>query len=113
MGKLRGRWIGLLAPALYHLRRRYPFSWMLCTIYAAGILRFEAANFAHFPLLEGRATEISTGYVSFPEQPAMLRVARMGASAATLYIEDDAETGRPAGGPTVLERRLIIFARYR
>ncbi len=77
-----------------------------------GFSRFEAANLCHFPLLEGRATEISTGYRLFSlNSQAMLVWREMGASAATLYIEDDAENlGDLLAADLSMERRVIIYA---
>lgn len=77
-----------------------------------GFSCFEASNLCHFPLLEGRAPEISTGYRLFSlNSQAMLMWREMGASAATLYIEDDRENlGDLLAADLSMERRVIIFA---
>ena len=68
-----------------------------------GFRRFEAANLSHFPLLreveadagsasKGAPLEISTDYRLFSlNTQALLSWQELGASAATLYIEDDAD----------------------
>ncbi len=61
-----------------------------------GFRRFEAANLGHFPLLRevapSVAPEVSTDYRLFSlNTQALISWRELGASAATLYIEDDAE----------------------
>jgi U32 family peptidase len=57
-----------------------------------GFRRFEAANLGHFQLLDGLDVEITTDYRLFSlNSQALLTWRELGAGAATLYIEDDAE----------------------
>lgn len=114
MGKLRGRldrvvWrlpfiifeedIPFYRDAVDHLSRQ-------------GFTRFEASNLSHFPLLKGLAPEISTDYRLFSlNSQALLLWRELGASAATLYIEDDAENlSHLLAADLSLERRIVIFA---
>jgi putative protease len=77
-----------------------------------GFTRFEASNLSHFPLLTNRATEVSTDYRLFSlNSQAILLWRELGASAATLYIEDDAENlGDLLAADLSMERRMVIFA---
>ncbi len=77
-----------------------------------GFTRFEASNLSHFPLLANRAAEVSTDYRLFSlNSQALLLWRDLGASAATLYIEDDAENlGDLLAADLSLERRVVIFA---
>jgi putative protease len=69
-------------------------NWLL----ESGFNRFEAANIAHFRIIReqvdktGKPAEISTDYRLFSLNTlALLEWKNLGASASTLYIEDDAE----------------------
>lgn len=78
----------------------------------AGFRRFEAANLAHFPLLAGLDVEIATDYRLFSlNSQALLSWQELGATAATLYVEDDADnlaallaTELPIG------KRVLVYA---
>ncbi|HEY6838625.1 MAG TPA: DUF3656 domain-containing protein, partial [Geobacteraceae bacterium] len=69
----------------------------LTAIVSYGFRRFEAANLSHFPLLrqnevQGIRLDISTDYRLFSlNSQALLTWGELGATAATLYLEDDAE----------------------
>ncbi len=106
-----------------------------------GFTRFEAANLSHFPLLQeqataGRAGHRRRGEARLAQQPdpsvesaaetiviatdyrlfslnsqALLAWEEMGVSAATLYIEDDAQNLRALlGADLSIPRRVMIFA---
>ncbi|TWJ18906.1 U32 family peptidase [Geobacter argillaceus] len=78
---------------------------------SCGFSRFEAANLCHFPLLKGIEGELSTDYRLFSVNSQAIRTwQELGASAVTLYIEDDAEnlaTLLAADLPIV--RRVLVY----
>jgi putative protease len=75
-----------------------------------GFSRFEAANLSHFQLLE--EVVIATDYRLFSlNSQALLAWEEFGASAATLYIEDDARNLAELLAANVpIPRRVVIFA---
>lgn len=83
----------------------------VATLIAAGFRRFEASNLSHFALLKGREVEIATDFRLFSlNSQAMLSWHEFGATAATLYIEDDAENMAALLRARVpLQRRVLIY----
>ena len=83
-----------------------------------GFRRFEAANLSHFPLLRELETgrgegklEISTDYRLFSlNSQALLSWQELGAAAATLYIEDDAENmAALLSSDLAVQRRVLVY----
>jgi putative protease len=80
-----------------------------------GFIRFEAANLSHFPLLRDVWNEdniiIATDYRLFSlNSQALLAWEEFGATAATLYIEDDAQNLAALLAAAVpIPRRVVIF----
>lgn len=77
-----------------------------------GFRRFEAANLSHFGLLKGLDVELSTDYRLFSlNSQALLCWQELGATAATLYIEDDADnmTALLAADLTI-KRRIMVYS---
>jgi len=83
----------------------------LATLSRSGFRRFEATNLSHFPLLEEIDAEISTDYRLFSlNSQAMLAWEELGATACTLYIEDDAENlAELLAADLSPERRIMIY----
>lgn len=83
----------------------------LATLARSGFRRFEATNISHFPLLEEIDAEISTDYRLFSlNTQAMLAWEELGATACTLYIEDDAENlAELLAADLSPERRIMIY----
>ncbi len=89
----------------------------LAYLRAAGFRRFEAANISHFPLLRELETgtaaplEISCDYRLFSlNSQALLAWHHLGATAATLYIEDDADNLAPLlAADLPLQRRVLLY----
>jgi U32 family peptidase len=81
-------------------------------IRAAGFRRFEASNLSHFPLLRGLDVEIACDYRLFSLNSEALKVwEELGASAATLYLEDDRENmARLLRSSVPLRRRVLLYA---
>ena len=77
-----------------------------------GFSRFEASNLSHFPLLDGRDAHISTDYRLFSlNSQALLFWQEQGASAAVLYIEDDAENlSDLLAADLSINRHITLFA---
>ncbi len=64
----------------------------LAAISSYGFRRFELANLSHFPLLKGLDVELCTDYRLYSlNSQALMTWQELGASVATLYIEDDAD----------------------
>jgi len=84
-----------------------------------GFRRFEAANLSHFPLLrqaaqqkgESAPLEIITDYRLFSlNSQALLSWREMGASEATLYIEDDADNmAQLLRADIPIDRRVMVY----
>ncbi len=80
-----------------------------------GFRRFEAANLGHFPLLRevasSVAAELSTDYRLFSlNTQALISWRELGASAATLYIEDDAENlVELLRADIAISRRVVVY----
>jgi U32 family peptidase len=88
----------------------------LASLAGWGFRRFEAANLAHFPLLRevaAKATplEISTDYRLFSlNSQALLAWQELGVTAATLYIEDDAENlADLLAADLTMTRRVMVY----
>ena len=77
-----------------------------------GFRRFEAANLSHFGLLRGLDVEISTDYRLFSlNSQALLSWQELGATAATLYIEDDADNmAALLAADLPIKRRVMVYA---
>lgn len=76
-----------------------------------GFTRFEAANLSHLPLLRGDGVTIVTDYRLFSlNSQALLLWEELGASAATLYLEDDAANlATLLAAEVPIPRRLLIY----
>src|SRR6266540_2007178 len=76
-----------------------------------GFRRFEAANLSHFELLKGLDVEICTDYRLFSLNSQALRLwQELGASAATLYIEDDADNmAALLAADLAIPRRVLVY----
>ena len=83
----------------------------LSTLARYGFRRFEAANLSHFQLLEEIDAEIVTDYRLFSlNTQAMLAWEELGASACTLYIEDDADNlALLLAADLPVERRVMVY----
>lgn len=91
----------------------------VAAIAAAGFRSFEAANLSHFPLLReversaAKATSlaISTDYRLYSlNSQALLAWQELGASAATLYIEDDAANmAELLAADLPIARRVLVY----
>ncbi len=81
--------------------------------YLAGIgfSRFEAANISHFPLLTGIDAELSTDYRLFSVNSQAIQAWQdLGASAVTLYLEDDAENlAELLAADLGVTRRILVY----
>jgi putative protease len=77
-----------------------------------GFRRFEAANLSHFELLKGLDVELSTDYRLFSlNSQALLSWQELGATAATLYIEDDADNmAALMSADLPIRRRVIVYS---
>jgi putative protease len=75
-----------------------------------GFHRFEASNLSHFQLLRGTDVEVITDYRLFSlNSQALLTWQELGAGAATLYIEDDAENmARLLRADVAAGRRVLL-----
>jgi U32 family peptidase len=90
------------------------------TICQFGFRRFEAANLSHFPLLKGieqklakaASLEIVTDYRLFSlNSQALLAWRELGAAAATLYVEDDADNmALLLAADIPIGRRVLVYA---
>lgn len=88
-------------------------SWLL----QSGFNRFEAGNIAHFKIIReqsgktGKAVEISTDYRLFSlNSVALLQWQDLGAAAAALYIEDDADNlALLLAADMSLLRRVVLY----
>lgn len=78
---------------------------------AAGFNRFVAANLGHLPLIREAGGEFVTDYRLFSvNSQALLAWHELGATAATLYIEDDAaNTRRLLAADLPLPRQMLIY----
>ncbi len=78
---------------------------------SCGFTRFEAANLCHFPLLKGIEGELSTDYRLFSVNSQAIRTwQELGASAVTLYIEDDAENlATLLAADLPVARRVLVY----
>lgn len=83
----------------------------LATLARSGFRRFEASNISHFPLLEEIDADISTDYRLFSlNSQAMLAWEELGATACTLYIEDDADNmGELLAADLSMEKRILVY----
>ncbi|WP_243372775.1 U32 family peptidase [Geotalea sp. SG265] len=81
------------------------------TLTSLGFRRFEATNLSHFELLAGLDVELSTDYRLFSlNSQALLAWQELGATAATLYIEDDAENmAALLAADLPIKRRIIAY----
>jgi putative protease len=77
-----------------------------------GFRRFEASNLSHFELLNGLDVELSTDYRLFSlNSQALLSWQELGATAATLYIEDDADNmAALMSADLPIRRRVIVYS---
>ena len=77
-----------------------------------GFRRFEAANLSHFELLKGPDVEICTDYRLFSlNSQALLCWQELGAAAATLYIEDDADNMTALlAAELPIRRRIMVYS---
>jgi len=89
----------------------------LASLHGAGFRSFEAANISHFPLLAelppdpASLLRISCDYRLFSlNSQAMLAWNELGATAATLYIEDDADNIAPLlAADLPLQRQFLLY----
>lgn len=81
------------------------------SLISLGFRRFQATNLSHFQLLAGLDVEISTDYRLFSlNSQALLAWQEMGAVAATLYMEDDAENmAAVLAADLPIRRRVIAY----
>lgn len=93
------------------------FRQAVSTLVRAGFQRFEAANLSHFPLLreavpENARLEIVTDYRLFSlNSQALLAWQELGAVAATLYMEDDADNmAQLLTAELPIGRRVLVYA---
>lgn len=85
----------------------------LRSLHKAGFRRFEAANLSHFELLRGLdAVQILTWHRCFSLNSQALTAWReLGATAATLYLEDDSANLTDVLGAGVdIEQRLLVYS---
>lgn len=85
----------------------------LRSLHKAGFRRFEVANLSHFELLRGlEAVQISTWHRCFSLNSQALTAWReLGATAATLYLEDDSANLTDVLGAGVdIEQRLLVYS---
>jgi len=77
-----------------------------------GFRRFEAANLSHFGLLKGLDVELSTDYRLFSlNSQALLCWQELGATAATLYIEDDSDNMTALlAADLPIKRRIMAYS---
>jgi putative protease len=92
----------------------------VAAILSAGFRRFEAANLSHFILLKEQqnaakadSLDISTDYRLFSlNSQALLLWQELGASAATLYIEDDAvNMSELLAADLPISRRVLVYGK--
>ncbi|SNB47699.1 U32 family peptidase [Geobacter sp. DSM 9736] len=79
----------------------------------SGFRRFEAANLSHFPILhEVEEVEVGTDYRLFSvNSQALMSWRELGASACTLYLEDDAvNLGELLRADVRVVRRITVFS---
>jgi putative protease len=76
-----------------------------------GFRRFELANLSHFALLKGRDAEISTDFRLFSlNSQALLAWEELGATACTLYLEDDADNlAALLTAEVPVRRRVLVY----
>ncbi|MFZ4855936.1 MAG: peptidase U32 family protein [Desulfuromonadaceae bacterium] len=85
----------------------------ISSLYDAGFRRFEAANLSHFELLQGlEGLQISTWHRCFSlNSQALAAWHELGATSATLYLEDDSTNIADVLGAGVdVERRVMIYS---
>ncbi|MDD2733436.1 MAG: U32 family peptidase [Desulfuromonadaceae bacterium] len=85
----------------------------LQSLYNAGFRRFEAANLSHFALFRGLdGLQISTWHRCFSlNSQALAAWCDLGASSATLYLEDDSTNLADVLGSGVdIERRVMVYS---
>jgi U32 family peptidase len=77
-----------------------------------GFSRFEAANLSHFALLQGLDVDICTDYRLYSlNSQALLHWYERGATAATLYLEDDFTNMESLLRANLeIERRVLLYA---
>ncbi|MDD2338549.1 MAG: U32 family peptidase [Geobacteraceae bacterium] len=77
-----------------------------------GFSRFEVSNLSHFTLLQGLEVDICTDYRLYSlNSQALLHWHKRGATAATLYMEDDFPNMESLLKANLeLERRVLLFA---
>jgi U32 family peptidase len=82
----------------------------LAELQGAGFSHFMAANLGHLPLIREVGGEFATDYRLFSvNSQALLAWQELGATAATLYIEDDAENlRRLMAADLAIPRRLLV-----
>ncbi|RNC68169.1 MAG: U32 family peptidase [Desulfuromonadales bacterium] len=81
----------------------------ISTLVEQGFRRFELANLSHLAMLKGRDVEISTDFRLFSvNSQALLSWRELGATAATLYIEDDAGNMAALLAADVPVRRSVL-----
>ncbi|MFZ3209116.1 MAG: U32 family peptidase [Geobacteraceae bacterium] len=92
----------------------------VAAILSAGFRRFEAANLSHFILLKEQqdlakadSLDISTDYRLFSlNSQALLLWQELGASAATIYIEDDAvNMAELMAADLAIARRVLVYGK--
>jgi putative protease len=85
----------------------------LRTLHRAGFRRFEATNLSHFEMMRiFKELQVSTGQRCFSlNSQALLAWHDLGATTATLYIEDDADNlADLLKSDLPIERRVIMYA---
>ena len=85
----------------------------LRSLYSAGFRRFEAANLSHFELFRGfDGLQISTWHRCFSlNSQALAAWHELGATSATLYLEDDSANITDVLGAGVdIERRVMVYS---
>jgi putative protease len=76
-----------------------------------GFRRYEAANLSHFQLLKELDVDLATDYRLFSlNSQALLAWQELGAAAATLYIEDDADNmAELLALDLPIQRRVLVY----
>jgi U32 family peptidase len=85
----------------------------LRSLYGAGFRRFEAGNLSHFELFRGlEDLQISTWHRCFSlNSQALTAWNELGATSATLYLEDDsANLADVLGAGVEIERRVMVYS---
>ena len=85
----------------------------LRSLYGAGFRRFEAANLSHFELFRGlEGLQISTWHRCFSlNSQALAAWNELGATSATLYLEDDSvNLADVLGAGVEMERRVMAYS---